>query len=54
MLLPHAALPLTQVTHVGSREDLKGNAVTLHYNDFGLNGNSVSNVKRGLIFMVKR
>ena len=29
LLLPHAALPLTQVTHVRSREDLKGNAVTL-------------------------
>ena len=29
MLLPHAALPLTQVTHVRSWEDPKGNVVTL-------------------------
>ena len=29
MLLRHAVLPLTQVTHVRSREDPKGNVVTL-------------------------
>ena len=29
MLLPHAALPLIEVTHVRSREDPKGNVVTL-------------------------
>ena len=39
MLLRGAALPLTQVTHVSSREDPKGNITTERWDDFGPNGN---------------
>ena len=40
MCLPHADMPLAQLTHVGSREDRVGNVVTLRSNDMGPNGNS--------------
>ena len=43
MLLRHAALPLTQITHVQDIywEDPKGKVVALRLNNLGPNGNTV-------------
>ena len=41
VLVRDAAIPLTQATHVSSRQDSTGNIAKLRWNDFGLNGNSV-------------